>query len=164
MKEKDKDELSSLLASFKCSRNRDSERFLRKTALKHEMKSISRTYLMMDTDEKRIMGYVTLAFKCLDVKDPNVESDVIELMNLNEGVAQAYLVGQLAKADDAVTGLGKIMLDMAVIRFTKGKDMFGCRMIRLDCKDELIEYYKSNKFQLIAKNEEKDLNQMAIFI
>jgi len=119
---------------------------------------------MLDIDKSRIMGYATLAFKCLDVKDPNVEPDLIELMNLNEGIAQAYLVGQLAKADDAAPGSGKIMLDHALRIFSKGKDMFGCRMIRLDCRDELVDYYRSNKFQLIAKNEEKDLNQMAIFI
>ena len=48
--------------------------------------------------------------------------------------------------------------------FSKGKEMFGCRMVRLDCKDELVRYYESYGFQRIKKNQDKDLNQMAVFI
>ena len=35
MKEMDNDELSLLLMKFKCSRNKDSEYFLKKVALRH---------------------------------------------------------------------------------------------------------------------------------
>ena len=56
------------------------------------------------------------------------------------------------------------MLDSALERFIIGKGMFGCRMVRLDCKDELIGYYERYGFKLIGKNQDKALNQMAVFI
>ena len=158
------DEFSSLLTRFKCTRNKDSEYFLRKIATRHDNKDISRTYLMMDTDELKIMGYFTLALKCLNLDKTDLKPDLVELMNLNEGIAQSYLLGQLARSDEAEKGSGKAMLNKALDSFTEGKNMFGCHMVRLDCRDELIDYYTGLGFQHIRKNHEKNLNQMAKFI
>jgi ribosomal protein S18 acetylase RimI-like enzyme len=160
----DEDELSSLLSRFKCSRNKDSEFFLKKISVKHETKDISRTYLAIDPEKDKISGYFTLALKCLNVDGPDVDPAVVEMMNLKGDVAQAYMIGQLARSDDAMPGLGRSMLDHALKRFSVGKEMFGCRMVRLDCKDELIGYYRSCGFQHIRKNAGRNLNQMAIFI
>ena len=104
--------------------------------------------------------------KCLnaDGLDTDLDPSVVELMNMKDGVAQAYMLGQLARSDDAERGSGRTMLDEALKRFSVGKEMFGCRMIRLDCKDELVDYYRSFKFHYIRKNEERNLNQMATFI
>jgi hypothetical protein len=164
MNNKDRDDILLLLSTFKCSRNKDSEQFLKKTALRHDTKSISRTYLAIDKNVEKILGYFTLAFKCLDVNDENVDPDVTELMNLKENIAQAYLLGQLARSDDAPPGFGKLMLDKALETFSEGRRMFGCNMVRLDCKDELIEYYVSCGFMPIGKNPDMNLNQMAIFM
>ncbi|MDR0779056.1 MAG: hypothetical protein LBE48_06450 [Methanomassiliicoccaceae archaeon] len=164
IKEMNKKELSSFLSRFKCSRSTDSERFLREVSVMHDKKDISRTHLIVDSEEDKILGYFTLALKCLSLNECDLSKSTVELMNLNEGVAQAYLIGQLAKADDAASGLGKRMLDEALKAFIDGKRKFGCRMVRLDCKDELIDYYVSYGFQHIRRNHEKDLNQMAIFI
>jgi predicted GNAT family N-acyltransferase len=140
--------------------------FSKKISTRHDLRDISRTYLLIDDedDEQRILGYFTLAMKCLSFNETDMDPSVIELMNLNEGVAQAYLIGQLARADDATPGLGRLMLNHALETFSEGKSRFGCRMVRLDCRDELIDYYTSYGFQHIRKNHEKDLNQMAIFI
>ena len=159
----DSNEASSLLARFSCSRNKDSEFFLKKISPRHESKDISRTYLVVE-DGKNILGYFTLAFKCLRFDNSDLDQTIIEAMNLKDGVAQAYLIGQLARSDDAEPGLGRVMLDMALKGFSIGKKMFGCRMVRLDCKDELIGYYRSHGFRLIGKNADNDLNQMTIFI
>jgi len=157
-------ELLFLLDDFKCSRNKDSEYFLKNLAPRHERRDISRTYLLIDADKPKIIGYFTLALKCLNMDKADLRKDISELMNLNEGIAQAYMLGQLARADDAEKGSGKSMLDEALRIFAEGKNMFGCRMVRLDCKDELIGYYTEQGFQKIRKNIEKDLNQMVKFI
>jgi len=164
MNEMNEEKLSLLLSAFKCSRSRDSERFLRKVAVKHETKNISRTYLAIDTDDDKIAGYFTLAFKCLNVKDADLAADIAEQMNIKDDIAQSYLIGQLARSDDAERGSGKMMLDEAIKTFSKGKEMFGCQTVRLDCRDELIDYYRSHKFRHIRKNADKDLNQMVTFI
>jgi len=157
-----------LIADFKCSRNKDSENFLKSASLRHDSKDISRTYLIMDDEggEQRIMGYYTLAMKCMNAVDldPDLDQEIIKLMNLNNGIAQAYLIGQLAREDDAMPGLGRKMLDEALVIFSGVKEKIGCRMVRLDCKDELVDYYTSYGFRHIKKNYEMDLNQMVIFV
>jgi hypothetical protein len=164
MESVDINKLLAMLSEFKCSRNKDTERFLKKVALKHEAKNISRTYLVVDTDSGKILGYFTLAFKCLNVKDIEMPADVSEPMNIKDDIAQSYLIGQLARSDDAERGSGKLMLEEALKTFSKGKDMFGCQTVRLDCRDELIDYYRSQKFRHIRKNIDHDLNQMVTFI
>jgi predicted GNAT family N-acyltransferase len=165
MNEIDKDEILLLLSDFKCSKNKDSENFLKNASMRHDLKDISRTYVAVD-DEQKISGYYTLAMKCMntDDLDPELDREIVNMMNLNDGIAQAYLIGQLARADDAVPGLGRKMLDEAVVTFSETKAKIGCRMVRLDCKDELIDYYRSYGFRHIRRNSEKNLNQMAIFI
>jgi hypothetical protein len=40
----------------------------------------------------------------------------------------------------------------------------GCRLIRVDCDDKLVEYYSKFGFKSIRKNEDGDLNQMAYIL
>jgi len=165
MEKTDEKTLSHLLSSFICSRSKDSEYFLKKTSLVHEKNSISRTYLLTDADEKTIYGYFTLALKCLMVHDHNeLNQDIIDLMNLSDDVAQAYLIGQLARSDYTGPGFGKAMIGIAEGILSDGNRMFGCRTVRLDCKDGLIGYYRSCGFRLLRKNTDTDLNQMVTFI
>jgi len=159
---KDEEEISKILSGFKCSRNRDSEQFLKNASLIHEKRSISRTYLMLDGE--KISGFFTLALKCLNLNEIDLEQDLAETMNLKDGIAQSYLLGQVAKSDNAEPGFGRDMINLAFGLFSRGKEMFGCRMVRLDCKDELTEYYRSCGFRQIRRNADRNLNQMAAFI
>jgi len=164
MNEMDKDELQSLLSGFECSRGRDSEYFLKNVAMRHEAENISRTYLALDPDENVILGYFTQAIKCLNVKDLELASYVAKQMNVKDDIAQSYLLGQLARSNYARRGLGEYMIRRALKYFSAGKEMFGCCMVRLDCKDELIDYYRSHDFIHIRKNNERNLNQMVRFV
>jgi len=156
---------SSLLSTFKCSADKELETFLKKVALKYEFKDISRTYVAVDTENNEIKGYFTLAMKCLAVDDArSVPDDIYEAMNVNRNIAQAYLIGQLARADGTEKGFGKAMIVHALQIFAKGKDMFGCHLVRLDCKDELVYYYGSCGFTNIGKNRDGTLNQMVQII
>ncbi|AIZ56440.1 hypothetical protein Mpt1_c05500 [Candidatus Methanoplasma termitum] len=162
------DDLNNLLSTFKCSAEPAAERFLKKTAIKHDRESISRTYLAVGEDESgldTIKGFFTLAIKCISVEeyDP-IPKDILEQMNVNNKIAQAYLLGQLAKADGVEKGFGREMIKRAFHYFAKGNEMFGCRVARLDCRDSLIDYYESCGFTFIRKNFDKELNQMVAII
>jgi len=87
-------------------------------------------------------------------------------MNVNNGVAQSYLLGQLAKADGTEKGFGKEMIERALYVFRDGKAKFGCRTVRLDCKDEprLMDYYVSCGFKFMRRDEKRNLNQMVMII
>ena len=87
-------------------------------------------------------------------------------MNIEEstGVSQAYLFGQLARSKQSPEGFGDILIDYALKLFHEAKGIVGCRMVRLDCSDDLVLYYERHGFKLISKNQKKNLNQMMIFI
>jgi len=158
-----------LLSTFKCTANPDAETFLKNQSISHDKDSISRTYLLLESDSKKVTvkGYFTLAVKCLAVDEECVISNKLrKLMNVNKGVAQAYLLGQLAKADGTEKGFGRMMISRALGTFEDGKDMFGCRVVRLDCEDEpkLVDYYQSCGFRTIRKDRKRGLNQMVMII
>lgn len=56
------------------------------------------------------------------------------------------------------------MLDVAFEKLNQARGIVGCRVVRLDCHDELIEYYKANGFRLITTNNDRSLNQMMAFV
>lgn len=101
------------------------------------MNHISRTYVLIDvTDEDMtVTGYFTLAMKCIAIGEGmSVNDEIMQLMNVNRGVAQSYLIGQLSKADGCEKGKGKSMIEQALQIFQMGRELFGCSMVRLDGK------------------------------
>ena len=87
-------------------------------------------------------------------------------MNVNHDVAQTYLLGQLAKADETERGFGRKMMNNVLEIFKNCYEKVGCRTVRLDCKNEpkLIEYYESHGFISIGKNHDNALNQMVVIM
>ncbi|MDR2699131.1 MAG: hypothetical protein LBB30_05605, partial [Candidatus Methanoplasma sp.] len=89
-----------------------------------------------DPGAATIKGFYSLAVKCLAIdKQNSIPEEILAQMNVNHGVAQAYLLGQLAKADGVEKGFGRMMIEHALDAFSKGNEMFGCRVVRLDCRD-----------------------------
>jgi hypothetical protein len=79
-------------------------------------------------------------------------------------VAQAYLLGQLVRSKDSPKGFGELLVDFAMKKVKEARGIVGCRVLRLDCADELVGYYERHGFSLIRKNGDKDLNQMVTLI
>jgi len=145
----------------------EEEDYLMNRSVKHDIDSISRTYLLIENDVggPSVKGYFTLAVKCLSIKEnKDIQDEIKNRMNIDRGTAQAYLLGQLAKADGAEKGLGKEMMELAIKIFKEGHNMFGCRVIRLDCKDGLLKYYEKNGFTPIGKSKDGTLNQMIMVL
>jgi len=165
----DEEDLRILLSNFKCSAEPAAENFLKKIAIRHDRESISRTYLVLEHDHESerdlILGFFTLAIKCLSIEESDIIPEyILEQMNLNNRVAQAFLLGQLAKADGVEKGFGGTMIKVALATFSKGKEMFGCRVVRLDCRDRMIGYYESFGFSVTKKSKDNTLNQMVLII
>ncbi len=171
MLELDEGSIINLFSKFRCSTDPDAEYFLKNRSIEFEKKDVSRTYLLVTENEKldhyHIHGYFSIAIKCLSLTDPSkIPFKLYELMNVNKGIAQSYLLGQLAKTDGEKKGLGREMIHGALDIFARGNDMFGCRLIRLDCKDQpkLLRYYESCGFISIGKNRDETFNQMVTTI
>lgn len=134
---------------------------------RHGVRDLSRTYLAIAKDNVRILGYITLSIKCMRVPDENLLSGKTrKSMNIDSrtNIVQSYLIGQLSRSADAPKGLGSYLLDVAFEKLNQARGIVGCRVVRLDCHDELIEYYKAHGFRLITTNDDRSLNQMMAFV
>ena len=158
---------SEILRAYRSVRDSDTESFLRDRAVEMEKRDLSRTYLFLGPGPDRVLGYVTLGIKCLAVpEDGPVSGRMRRGMNVDArtNVAQAYLLGQLSRSADAPKGTGAALLDLAFEHFDAARREVGCRIVRLDCRDELVSYYASYGFMAISRNECGRLNQMVALI
>ena len=158
---------SEILRAYRSVRDSDTESFLRDRAVEMEKRDLSRTYLFLGPGPDRVLGYVTLGIKCLAVPEGGpVSGRMRRAMNTDArtNVAQAYLLGQLSRSADAPKGTGAALLDLAFEHFDAARREVGCRMVRLDCRDELVPYYSGHGFRPISKNADGNLNQMVALI
>lgn len=92
--------------------------FLRSSAVKFEMRDLSRTFLFIKTDGK-IAGYISLAATVLEIKeDWPVSNQSKKRMNvLKDKPTVAFLIGQLCKADQVSDKIGPDMIEFAMKKF-----------------------------------------------
>ena len=162
-----RDIASSFLRTFVPLTDTRTAGYLYEDAIPMEIRDLSRTYLAVSNDADSIYGFVTIGMKCIRIPSENLlSSSVLRQCNIDEstGVAQAYLLGQLARSIDSPKGFGKYLIDYAIGRLREAKEIVGCRMARLDCSDDLIDYYEENGFKPIRSNDGGNLTQMMTFI
>lgn len=127
-----------------------------------ELKDLSRTHLVMSGDAQ-IVGFFTLGMKCTRIPEKNcLSNSILKRMNIESatGVAQAYLLGQLCRSKDSQPGFGKELIDYALELVSICRGIVGCRVIRLDCSDDMVGYYEKYGFKVIGKYPGGSLNQM----
>ena len=159
--------ITEMLKSFRSVHDSATQTFLSEKAIDMEIRDLSRTYLAIDKADVKILGYITLSIKCMKVPEENLLSGKTKKsMNVDRktNIVQSYLIGQLSRSMDAPKGLGSRLLDIAFDKMIRAKKLVGCRVVRLDCHDELISYYTSHGFKLITKNDDRSLNQMMAFV
>lgn len=105
--------------------------------------------------------------KSMDMaKDNSLSNSAIKKMNVDPatGLAQAYILGQLCRSRKSPSGFGKVLLDRVLRKIWPSYVNLGCRVIRLDCEDIFVEYYKKQGFREVAKDPKTNLNQMVAFV
>lgn len=161
------DIVSDILESFKSVHDSATESFLKEKAIDMEIRDLFRTYLAVSKKDTRVLGYITVSIKCMRIPDENILSGKTrKSMNIDSktNIVQSFLIGQLSRSAEAPKGLGSYLLDVAFEKLNQVRELVGCRIVRLDCHDELVPYYTSYGFKLITKNDDRSLNQMMTFI
>ena len=156
--------VSGILSSFLCERDKDVESFLKEKAIVQEIKQISRTYLMFTATGHEPVAYFTVAVNSMDGSSLECSKSLQKKMNIHNKIAHSYLIGQIGKRDGSEKGLGKFALDSAVELIMAVNSKVGCRVIRLDCKPSLKDYYESNGSIFAGRNRDNDLSQMISII
>ncbi|MDO5852805.1 MAG: hypothetical protein Q4Q62_01830 [Thermoplasmata archaeon] len=168
LKRSPEDVIQGLFDEFSCSRNPEVESYLHHSAIMMEKKDLSRTYLVFDAESGMLIGFFSLGIRCMtvDPKNKSISESFRKRMNVDSdtSVAQAYLLGQLARNDGSPKGYGKEMVDEALEVMHQCKERVGCRLVRVDCDDDLIPYYESLGFTLVVRNGPKNLCQMVTVI
>ena len=102
--------LVELLSGFSSPKNKDVERFLKKSAIEFTKKNQSVTYLVVSAEDVRLLGYFTLALKPLTVRGETVSNTMkrklLRISELDEKsdtyTMSAYLIAQLGKTSRRV--------------------------------------------------------------
>jgi len=163
----EKKEVEEILSTFvPVHKDSTPAEFLYRRAIVMEQKDLSRTHIAT-SGNMEIFGFFTLGIKCLRIHEGNqLSKTMLRNMNIEEstGVAQSYLLGQLCRAEGSEAGFGAILMGEALRMARICMEIVGCRMIRLDCNDDMVGYYKKAGFKIIGKSPEGNLNQMMSFL
>lgn len=161
------DEVSRILGTFKPVHDSATEAFLKEKAIDMELRDLCRTYIAFSKGDMRILGYISIAIKCMRIPYDNVLSGKVKKsmsIDSSTNIVQAYLIGQLSRSADAPRGLGIYLLDAAFETLRMARNLVGCRVVRLDCHDELVPYYTAQGFNFITRSGGKGMNQMFAFV
>ena len=165
LKEWNAENVEKLLKTFKCDLEPELEEFLVEDAILFHKKHRSRTYLFLSDDHAKVLAYVTLGIKCLRVPEENELSNKVKKeMNIHNGISQSYLIGQLCKANGVGRGIGPKMIDFSLRVFNQSFKSIGCRVVRADCKTDLIKFYEKNGFQKVSQDEDGELHHMIMML
>ena len=63
-------------------------------------------------------------------------------MNVSKGPSAAFLIGQMSKADGIEEKIGSFMIKISPSLFEGARKVCGGRVVCVDCKKELLEFYK----------------------
>lgn len=140
--------------------------FLHEDAISMELRDVSRTHLAI-SDSSEIIGFFTIGIKSMDMAEDNsLSNSAIKKMNVDPatGFAQAYILGQLCRSCKSPRGFGKVLLDRVLRKIWPSYVNLGCRVIRLDCEDVLVEYYKKQGFREVGKDPNTNLMKMIAFV
>lgn len=166
--------LDKVFSSFSCKQeNKDVEKFLLERAIKYEQTKNASTFLVFNDEALENGNLILDAFFSLALKvfaftkeASNEDKDVVGVSSNN---VPAFLIGQLARSKDSKDGLGKEVLIQAIKYIKVAQYYVGGRLVYLDCKDDLVNYYIRQGFRFIQKRKKPDengdrLNQMYIVI
>lgn len=166
-----KEKVQQLLSTFK-SRNDDVESFLINNALRFNKDNLSRTYLLLETDDisTKLRGYISLSFKTIQIdSNVTVTSGEKKRMGVSPKIDSfiTLLIGQYGKNENEGHVCDpKLLLGYAVdLSIDIQNRVGGLTTVLLECdktNDKLNEYYKGLGFQSLQISN--DLSQYYIFI
>jgi hypothetical protein len=149
--------LDLLIGEFSCEKDSDVEAFLKTNAVNYEKIGLSRTYLYIDTDDRSapIVAYFSVAIAATSFQGIS-KSRKAKVLGFKPGRNTkdhfgGILIAQLARSDrfsqSDING-GK-MIDDAEDIIEQGRYYLGGKIVYLDCKEPLIEFYQGNGYALV---------------
>ncbi len=152
------DAVQDILSSFKCEKNSDVESFLHNNALQSEIRSFSRTTLVLDeTNNNDVIGYFTTLIKNFDFKESCSKTAIGKLTGSRSSTAfNCVLIAQLGRSDE-YKGLipGEVILNLALDNCKKINDLAAVKVACVEYKEHpnLVKFYEYNGFTKLQEND-----------
>jgi hypothetical protein len=151
--------LEAQLREFHCERDADVESFIHNRAISYEISGLSRTFLYLGGDERKveIVAYFTLALTSVNfsgISDKKRQKVLGKTPGRNsQDHFAGILVGQFARCDgfgnDTISGAEMIRDCDGIIE--EGRNYLGGKVAYLDCRNPLIKYYERYGYQLLRQ-------------
>ncbi len=166
-----KSSVRKAFSRFSCERDPDVSLFLKAHAIQNEATGASRTYLALSSDaldENRleVVAFVTVAIAVTDYTIIGLDQR-LQIMGRVPGVQTAnffpgYLVAQLARDDRYTHGDfdAARLLPLAEGLMREAAGVVGGRLAYLDCKPELLGYYRTQDYDPLFYDEGRDLHKL----
>ena len=151
--------LEKMIEEFSCEKDPDVEWFVKNNALNYERKGLSRTYFYLTNLEGKpvIAAYFTLAITATSFEGIS-KSRKAKVLGFKPGRDTkdhfgGILIGQLARSDGFTSSeiSGQEMIEDAEILIEMGRYYLGGKIVYLDCKEPLIEFYEKNGYATVVQ-------------
>jgi hypothetical protein len=152
--------LDKLIGEFSCERESDVVSFLKNSAIQYEQIGLARTYLYIarEGDRSNIVAYFSVAIAATSFQGIS-KSRKEKVLGFKPGRNTkdhfgGILIGQIARADGFGPSdiNGREMIDDAEDIIGQGRYFLGGKIVYLDCKAPLVEFYEENGYTLVISD------------
>lgn len=157
-------------SNFKCEKNEDVENFLKSDCIKYEEDNNCRTFFILDKEKLKKAEVSIVAFFSIAITGVGISGvtrskrrKLLGSKLKNKEVIPAYLIGQLGRNDayKNVDLSGDIILKECYERIKEAQRSVGGRLMLIECKKEVLKFYRDNNFLEVSKEPgKKGLYQM----
>ena len=146
-----------------CCRDKDVEDFLKTKAFDFDNRNKSRTYLVFEGD--KLVAYFSLSMYALVFGESTSKTAIKKIDGYSSEVKAVglILIGQLGKDINLGKNIGGAdLLEWCFKAIKKVQDVAGGRYAMLECQEapKLVEFYESNGFKILQKDETDNYVQM----
>lgn len=136
--------------------------YLNKYAILNNKEGFSKTYLLIDPNNKELIiyGYFTIAIKSIQIKNLSKTNKKKILGNMYPNIRKveevpAYLIGQISINNQYNILNKNEIIECCLDVIKQIRSGVGCNLIILECKNEnkLIKYYENNGFKVYTNNK-----------
>lgn len=172
IEEKGEGTVKQFLLSFSCPVNPKIENFLHNRAIDFARRKISITYLVNDTDDGQLLGFVTLTHKAVIIPREGLSNTSRKRLErfawrdpvTGDYVASAFLIAQIGKnygVDDGKRISGQDLMLTANDILVDIQHQIGGGIVYLDCEDveKLQKFYEKEKFQIFGDRYSEEEEQ-----
>jgi hypothetical protein len=153
-----------MLEDFSCKREPFIENFIRRSCYQAEIMRSSKSYFILDEDEKdclRALGFYSLALKAFYINEGMSNKKKKKLgVKDNQPYIATYYIGLLAKNEKYSKEIeGKLILDSAMGKIAEAMRHVGGKVTWVEAKkknQKVIDFYINNGFQEFQTEQQEE--------